>query len=109
MPEETITLSAVNKPKKVKDSAGPPLYVDTITESVISNGTMHLSLGSVIQDMAADPEIEIVCRLRLNMVTAQNLHQLLGHCINEMTRRAQATQPPAPQASQQKTAPKRRN
>lgn len=66
----------------------PVHYVDYLTEHRLMNDTVHLSFASTVLDGANQMSIDVACRVRMNMVAAQNLHALLGAMI------AQYQQPP---------------
>lgn len=67
---------------QVRDAGVPVSYVDVFTENRALNGTIALSLGAVLVDgIGNEPVIDVVCRLRMNAVTAQILHAELGRLI----------------------------
>lgn len=66
----------------------PVSYIDYLTEYRLNNGIVCLSMGSTVSDGTNQVSIDVACRLRMNIVTAQNLHAMLGALI------AQHQQPP---------------
>lgn len=66
----------------------PPTFVDLIAEARHHNGIVYLSLAQTVFDMGATPEAVIATRLRMNLVTAQVLHSVLGNIIRDATKPA---------------------
>jgi len=58
-------------------------FVDFTTESRIYNGNLYLSFASSIIE-GGGLEARICSRLRMNVVTAQSLHMLLGNMIKDI-------------------------
>jgi hypothetical protein len=66
----------------VVDAGHAPKFVDVISEARLHAGIVYLSLASgVIEGNEAFCQVE--SRLRMNIVTAQNLHRLLGQMIED--------------------------
>lgn len=65
-----------------KDDA-PIEWVELICEARQFNGIINLSFLQPIIDAGAAPEGRINVRLRMNVVTAQGLHNLLGTMIED--------------------------
>lgn len=66
----------------VVDAGHTPKFVDIISEARHHAGIIYLSLASgVIEGNEAFCQVE--SRLRINIVTAQNLHRLLGQMIED--------------------------
>lgn len=67
---------------EVRNTDVPVSHVDVFTEGRMHNGTIALSLGAISVDgIGNEPAINLVCRLRMNPVTAQILHAELGRLI----------------------------
>lgn len=66
---------------EIRDSEPCIAYVDLITELNHVNGTIHLSMGATSADFGNRPFVDIVTRLRMNLITAQNLRNLLDSII----------------------------
>ena len=67
----------------LRDSEAPAVFSDYITEARHWHGNVYLSFGSGVIDANNEPVIDIVSRLRMNLGTAQVLHQLLGQMIDD--------------------------
>lgn len=76
---------------ELRDDGRPAEYVDMITELRHHNSVVYVSLGSAIIDANAEPIVAIAARLRMDLGTAQNLHNLLGQMISEMLKPADGT------------------
>jgi hypothetical protein len=74
-------LAVGNELWSIRDAGGPIEYVDLITELRTHNSVVYLSLGSAVIDAGNVPIAAIVSRLRMDMGTARNLHNLLGQVI----------------------------
>ncbi|RVO08203.1 hypothetical protein [Sinorhizobium meliloti] len=61
-------------------------FIDFLTEARQFNGTVYLSLASGILDANNEPIVDVVSRLRMNLGTAQVLHNLLGQIIGDALR-----------------------
>lgn len=67
---------------EVRNTDVPVSYVDVFTEGRTLNGTIAISLGAVTVDgVGNEPAINIVCRLRMNVVTAQIFQAELGRLV----------------------------
>lgn len=58
-------------------------FVDLVTEAKHMNGIVYLSMGSGIADFGNSPVVEVSTRIRMSLVTAQNLKGMLETTINE--------------------------
>lgn len=70
---------------ELRDANVPVHYIDMITEARGHNGVVYLSLGSAIIDANNTPIVDMATRVRMDLGTAQNLHQILGGLIRNMT------------------------
>src|SRR5438105_3726613 len=68
---------------EIRDGGVPVEYVDLITEARTVNGVAYVSLAAAIIDGNNDGIAQIATRIRMNMGTAQALHQLLGQMIKD--------------------------
>ena len=66
----------------VLPSEVPVGYVDLILENRHHNGIVYLSMASIVIDGSNVPEIQIVSRLRMNLVVAQHVRDVLTDLIN---------------------------
>lgn len=76
---------------ELRDSGVQPMYVDSLCETGKLNGTIHLSLGALINDSGNEMLIDVICRLRMNVSTARNLHAFLGQVIEDAAKPEVAT------------------
>jgi hypothetical protein len=72
----------------LRDDGTPVRYVDFITELRQHNSVVYLSIGSAVIDANNTPFVDIACRMRMDLGTAQNLHSLLGTMISDMLKPA---------------------
>ena len=75
----------------VLPSEVPVGYVDLILENRHHNGIIYLSMASIIIDGSNIPEIQIVSRLRMNVVVAQHVRDVLTDIINVALKPADKT------------------
>lgn len=68
---------------EVRDADTPIEYVDFLTEARMSNGVVCLSLGAGVVDANNEGIVNIACRLRMHLGTAQFVHKMLGDMIAE--------------------------
>lgn len=68
----------------LRDDGVPVRYVDFLTEMRSHNSVVYMSMGSAFIDANNAPTVDIACRLRMDLGTAQNLHRLLGDMIEGM-------------------------
>lgn len=79
-PEKIYKIGDVECP--VRHSDAQPNFVDLVIENRYCNGNVYLSLGAVIIDGTNVPEIQIVSRLRMSLVIAQHMRDLLTDVID---------------------------
>lgn len=72
----------------IRDDGVAVRYVDVLTEARHHHGVFYLSFGSAYIDANNTGIVDIAARLRLDIGTAQNLHNLLGSMIADMTKPA---------------------
>jgi hypothetical protein len=65
----------------IRDDGVTVRYVDVLTEARNHHGVFYLSFGSAILDANNGGIVDVAARLRLDIGTAQQLHQLLGGMI----------------------------
>ncbi|WP_420013314.1 hypothetical protein [Tateyamaria sp.] len=65
----------------VRDRGLPVQFVDCFTENRAMNGVAYLSLGSTIIDGQNQGGIDVACRLRMSLVTAQVLRDELDRLV----------------------------
>lgn len=58
-------------------------WVDLICEGRCVNGIVNISFLQAIMDVGTVPEAHVNVRLRMNLVAAQALHNLLGSMISD--------------------------
>jgi hypothetical protein len=73
---------------EIKDSSLPAVHFDIVTKCDLIGQTFHLNLAAIIADDGNAAYLDVVARLRMDAITAQNLHTFLGRVI------AQSQQPP---------------
>ncbi|MEQ1956827.1 hypothetical protein [Mesorhizobium sp. CN2-181] len=66
----------------VRASDAPPNFVDLVIENRHCNGNVYLSLASLAIDGTNVPEVQIVSRLRMSLVIAQHMRDLLTEVID---------------------------
>jgi len=59
----------------------PVEFVDFVTEARTHHGVAYLSFANAVIDGGNAPEAHICARLRMNIVTLQSLHAMLGDMI----------------------------
>ncbi|MDR6632328.1 hypothetical protein J2X72_001112 [Phyllobacterium sp. 1468] len=64
-------------------------YFDVLTELRSANDTVHLSLGTGINDANQEGLVKVTHRLRCNMTTARFLHSLLGDILANVDKAAE--------------------
>lgn len=84
--ESLDKVAHINNFWSVRDDGTPVKFVDMITECRHHNNIAYISLGSAIMDLNGSPTVEVASRLRFDLVTARNLHTMLGTMIAEMLR-----------------------
>lgn len=57
-------------------------FVDLICDSREQNGMVHLDLGAAFTEFGNSPCVQVQTRLRMSLLTAQNIHKALGVMIN---------------------------
>jgi hypothetical protein len=67
---------------EIRDSGEPVKFTDMITEARHINGVVYLSFGAGIVDANNEGICDLVSRLRMNLGSAQFLHNLLGNMIS---------------------------
>jgi hypothetical protein len=74
------------------DEATPIYYVDLLTEARSAGGTVCLGFATGVVDANNPPVMDMACRLRMSLVAAQVLHQMLGGIISDALKPADKTQ-----------------
>ncbi|MCS3742691.1 hypothetical protein [Rhizobium sp. BK661] len=67
---------------EIRDNGETIKFTDYLTEARIINGTVYLSFGSCFMDANNQGVVDIASRLRMDLGTAQMLHNLLGQMIS---------------------------
>lgn len=60
-----------------------PTFVDVMTEYRQQGGVIYLTLGCTATDAANKGEVILTNRLRMSVVTAQSLRDLLANLVND--------------------------
>ena len=67
---------------EIRDNGEPIKFTDYLTEARVVNGTFYLSFGACFVDANNQGIVDITSRLRMDLGTAQALHNMLGQMIN---------------------------
>ena len=68
---------------ELRDKGARVEFVDTITEARHGSGVIAVSFGASVQEANNDGFVDVSCRLRMHLGTAQMLHKLLGDMISD--------------------------
>jgi len=79
MSRETNTVRIGNDEIALRSDQAPIVFVDAVTEYRAMNGVVYVSLATSTQDGAGPLTVEVVGRLRMSLVTAQILRDMLGN------------------------------
>ena len=75
------TIQAGDETWVIRDKGGEVQFVDFITESRTVNGVAYISLGAAFADARNQGNVDIACRLRMSLVTAQILRDELDRLV----------------------------
>ena len=67
----------------IRDDGRPCQFIDFFTELRHFNGNVYISMAAGILDSGNEPIADVVSRVRMNLTTAQVLHQILGQVIDD--------------------------
>lgn len=68
---------------EIRDDGTPPQFVEVLTECRQHAGVVYLAFGSMIRDANNDGIVNIASRLRMDLVAAQSLRNMLSGIIDE--------------------------
>lgn len=77
---------------KIAGEAPPIIFSDFVVESRHVDGLIYFSLGMSIMDAANAPEVQIVSRHRMSVVSAQILQQTLADLVGMAMKPADKSQ-----------------
>lgn len=68
---------------EIRDADKTAVFVDLLTEARCINGVVYLGFASSVIDANTDGVAQTEARIRMSLVGAQFLHQMLGGMIND--------------------------